>query len=115
MNTHKLHDEYSRQAHSLVASKLRANPSLINIAKRNLLEISKELPKNSVTVMEWEIILKCNIDSICDFIVQNNDHLQELRQSSPFSGMITTEERRNLREKIFSRTSDSSSEPNYRR
>ena len=51
--------------------------------------------------MEWEIILKCDVEMICKFIVQKSDHLQELRQSSPFSGILTEDERKILRKDVY--------------
>ena len=101
MNIHELHDEYSRRAHCLIAEKLRMNPHLIEVAKENLSKIAKELSPHSVNVAEWEIVLKCDVESICDFIVQKSDHLQELRQSSPFSGILTEDERRILRKDVY--------------
>ncbi|WP_454869820.1 hypothetical protein [Pseudomonas putida] len=101
MNIHELHDEYSRRAHCLIADKLRLNPHLIEAARDNLNKIAKELSPQSISFMEWEIILKCDVESICEFIIQKSDHLQELRQSSPFSGILTEEERRILRRDVY--------------
>ncbi|WP_372029871.1 hypothetical protein [Pseudomonas kurunegalensis] len=103
MNIHELHDRYSLEAHRLVAKKLLADPGLLDVAKANLTKIGAELPKSSVAVEEWSVILKCKVESICEFIVQDNDHLRELRQSSPFSGIISQSERDDLRKSIYSR------------
>jgi hypothetical protein len=94
----------------LVAQKLKKNPELLDIACKNLIKIRDELSSESISVMEWGIVLKFNIEKICEFITQNNEHLNELRQSSPFSGILTEEERRCIREKIFARTPHSGNE-----
>ena len=101
MNVHELHDRYSLAAHRLVAKKLLTDPGLLDVAKANLERIAAALPEGSVAVLEWGIVLKCNVESISEFIVQDNDHLQELRQSSPFSGLISQDERNALRNDIY--------------
>ncbi|WP_243055381.1 hypothetical protein [Pseudomonas sp. BP01] len=103
MNIHELHDMYSLEAHRLVAKKLLADPGLLDVAKANLAKIADELPESSVVVQEWGIVLMCNVESICEFITQDNDHLRELRQSSPFSGFISKTEREALRKAIYDR------------
>lgn len=103
MNIHKLHDMYSLEAHRLVTQKLLADPGLLDVATANLAKIAAELPESSVAVQEWDIILKCKIESICEFIVRDNDHLRELRQSSPFSGIISQSERDALRDAVYGR------------
>jgi hypothetical protein len=101
MNTHKFHDSYSLGAHKMVAAKLLADHSLLDEAKSNLERIKNELGRDSIAVREWEIVLKFSINNICDFIVQDNDHLQELRQSSPFSGFLNEDERLKLRQNLL--------------
>ncbi|MBO2925387.1 hypothetical protein J5H75_27340 [Pseudomonas asiatica] len=103
MNIHELHEQYSLEAHRLVAKKLFADPGLLDVAKANLAKIASELSDSSIAVQEWNIILKCKVESICEFITQDNDHLRELRQSSPFSGIISETEREALREAIYGR------------
>ncbi len=101
MNTHKLHDIYSLSAHKIVAAKLMTDSSMLDQAKINLERIKAELGDDSIAVSEWEIVLKFKLEHICEFIVQDNEHLQELRQSSPFSGFLTEDERLELRQNIF--------------
>lgn len=103
MNIHELHEQYSLEAHRLAAKKLLADPGLLDVAKANLARIAIELSDSSIAVQEWSIILKCKVESICEFIVQDNDHLRELRQSSPFSGIISETEREALRKAIYDR------------
>jgi hypothetical protein len=101
MNIHKLHDQYSLEKHQLIARKIAENPGLIDAAKIRLQQLSDELSPESIAIQEWEIVLRGDIHRICEFIVQDNDHLQELRQSSPFSGMLSSEEISAIRGSVY--------------
>lgn len=80
--------------HSLVARKLMANPDLLHKARENLLRWKKSAPQPLPSYFaEWERILKRPPAEVAGFIVTMNEHATQLRQSSPFSTLLTAEER----------------------
>jgi hypothetical protein len=104
---HQLHDLKSLQAHRIIARKLRQNPELLQKAIENL-EAAKEVADIDA-LKEWEVVLRAPISKICEFMVRNTETATRMRQSSPFSGLLSEQERESIDEKIKPRAADSSS------
>lgn len=101
-NPHGIHDLRSLYIHQFVSNKLMENPSLIKKARDNLNKSKKV--SDLLVFLEWEIILSAPVDKVCDFITRDSQAAIRLRQSSPFHGFITKEERRHIDEQIKLRT-----------
>lgn len=95
---HDMHDLRSLIAHRLVARKLLANPELMKKAWKNL-EDSKKVNDLDAFV-EWETVLRAPLGRICEFISKPSQVATRLRQSSPFFGLITKEERDSIYEQV---------------
>ena len=104
---HQLHDLKSLYAHRLIARKLKENPKLLQKAKDNL-EIAMKVADIDA-FKEWEVVLRAPLSKICEFMVRSSETATRMRQSSPFSGLLTEQERETINEKVKSRTPDSSS------
>jgi hypothetical protein len=104
---HQLHDLRSLYAHRLVARKLKENPDLLQKAMENL--ISSQKVADIDVFKEWEVVLRAPIQKICEFIVRPSETVTRMRQSSPFSGFLTEQERQSINEKIKPRAPHSSS------
>ncbi|AYG47958.1 hypothetical protein DV532_27135 (plasmid) [Pseudomonas sp. Leaf58] len=101
---HRIHEIRSLLIHRLVAKKLRENPKLIEKAWSNIAK-AREVADLDV-LKEWEAVLRAPISRICDFIVRDTQVAIRMRQSSPFHGIITPEERQEINEQIKLRTFD---------
>jgi hypothetical protein len=80
--------------HCLVARKLLANPALIAQARSTLARwrAQTEAPVPSYFI-EWGRILESGPEEIAAFLVSMREDATRLRQSSPFTNLLTPEER----------------------
>lgn len=77
------------------AAKIRANPSLIDVARDNLEKWrSNQGGQLSASLEEWERILRfLTVSELVDFITSRTPKADRLRQSDPFPGVLTEQER----------------------
>jgi hypothetical protein len=85
-------EERSLALHRAVARRIRENPALLDIARENL---ERWISKQGVTRFwcEWKKILNNSPEAIVDFLVSPEEKAIWLRQSSPFCGILTPQER----------------------
>ena len=89
-------DLISFALHRLVAIRLHSNPNLIQKAKANLKKWLNQNPKTDAW-LEWKQILENeDLENVLEIITAKTDEGQRLRSSSPFVGIITKEERREI-------------------
>jgi len=89
---HKRLEERSIALHREIAKRVRANPELIVMVRKNLeqwIEKSGEIPVWN----EWNKILGKSMDEIIGLMVSPGEKARQLRQSSPFCGILTPKER----------------------
>jgi hypothetical protein len=79
--------------HALIAGKLARNPSLSSKPRRNLENWSARWPDPPRWVHEWRQILSLPWQQIAALIAEPSEYAARLRQSSPFAGVLTPEER----------------------
>ena len=106
-------DERSLALHRLVAQKLVADPSLLDLARANVARWQSANDTPSFALAEWEQILSGPIDEITALLVDRSEHATRLRQSSPFAGILTDAERKAIYESFSARTHHQSSQPNF--
>lgn len=78
--------------HEVIAGRLAANPGLLEIAKGNIarwIERDGEIPP----WREWKEILARPLPDIIDVLLSRDERATNLRQSSPFCGLLTPHER----------------------
>jgi len=102
---HQVHDMRSLYAHRLVAKKLRENPDLLEKVWANIAKARKSADLDAY--QEWEVVLRSPIPRICDFIVRQSQVATRLRQSSPFTGFISKQEKEEINEQVKLRAFDS--------
>jgi hypothetical protein len=93
--THETLDQISLAQHKLIAKKLRENPeAIIALARRNLKRYIKCRPAPaSYLWREWRAILEQNsVDRIIAVMTAKTAKATELRQASPFAGVLTSDE-----------------------
>lgn len=88
--------EKSLWLHHAVAGKLALNPSaVLGRAKRNLSRLREAHPRGRVQEQfdHWQGLLDGPIDSLLDVLVSRSPEATEMRQNSPFAGVLTEAER----------------------
>jgi len=94
MKDHRLIDERSLAFDRLTARKLAADPSLVEKARDNVNRwLKTSSPRNRKVLLEWQEILSRPIDQIIGVLLDESEEGKRLRQSSPFAGVLSQEER----------------------
>jgi len=96
---HRILDARSLTMHCKIAQKIARDPELLGKAKANLERWSakSEDPKPRY-FREWEQILERPWPEIAELITSMSEDATRLRSSSPFAGILTTDERNKIYE-----------------
>lgn len=93
VSDHARLDARSLALHRLIAQKVLANPALLDVARGNLRRSQKRESSPSQTLAEWEQILSGTVEQIAAFLAEQSERATRLRQSTPFAGVLTEDER----------------------
>lgn len=94
---HRRLDLRSLAMHALIARKLTRNPALLAVARENLRRWSERSGSNTPAwLKEWQAILKRPWREVAALLTEWSPHATRLRQSSPFAGTLTPEERKRI-------------------
>jgi hypothetical protein len=86
-------DERARALDAAVAEKIRADPGLIAVALSNI-DRWERLRGREAAYVEWrEILLGSSPDEVVDLLLRADEETDRLRQSSPFTGILSQDER----------------------
>ena len=89
---HRRLDERDLALHRAVADKIEADPSLVQVARKNLASwLSKGVW--SPYFVEWERILAGPLALLLEILRSTDERAVNLRQSSPFAGILSDQER----------------------
>lgn len=95
--SHDLIDKRSLEYGELIAAKIRKHPELMDFVRANLdqtLSESRLSESGKDALREWQAILATHsFDEVLEILTQNSDEGQRLRQSTPFLGILTQQER----------------------
>lgn len=86
----------SRWLHRAVAGKIALDPArTLALARRNLTRLRAEHPGRRLAADfdAWEQLLAGPVDALLDLLVSTSARAVELRQNSPFAGVLTPSER----------------------
>jgi hypothetical protein len=91
-------EERSIALHRAVAERIRGNPKLMEEAiinlQRYLKQSSSDSRKPVSPLVEWQELLENqSLEEILDFMVSDSERARRLRQSSPFAGILSPQER----------------------
>ena len=102
MRTHEWIDQRSLALHDAVADKLEADPELLDVARANL---QRWLATTSrPALLEWRRLLDDTpLPELVRLLRSTSDNATRLRQSSPFAGVLTPEERQSILDRYGSR------------
>jgi len=93
-SSHRLLEARSLAMHAVIARKIERDPTLLAIAHRNIERWSarwKDRPP--AWLKEWQQVLKRPWQHVAAVITEPSEHGARVRQSSPFAGVLTNEER----------------------
>ena len=95
IRSHVWIDQRSLALHEAVAAKLEAQPQLVAVAHANLLRWLTTNP--AAALREWLRVLEATpLPELLVLLRSPGDHAARLRQSSPFAGVLTPEERQSI-------------------
>lgn len=95
VRSHQWLDQRSLALHEAVAAKIEASPELLDVARANL---ARWLSANPTTaLLEWQRALnELPLPQLVALLRSEGETAARLRQSSPFAGLLTPEERRSI-------------------
>lgn len=106
MCVHNVLDAISLEIGKQVADRVEANPELVDIARANLVRWKArnvDAPSLMRCYAEWENILAQPLSRTLKILRSRDDESQRLRQNSPFVGILSPAEVRELKKKIRDR------------
>src|ERR1017187_6566266 len=96
-NWHTMIDARNRELHQIIAGKIRQNPALIRQVKETLERWFREMDESERghgSLVEWQHWLgKQPLSQVLDFLASEDEEACRLRQSTPFVGLLTEQER----------------------
>jgi acyl-CoA reductase-like NAD-dependent aldehyde dehydrogenase len=98
-SSHRLLEARSLAMHAVVARKIERVPSLLGIARRNVERWSMQRNNERPAWLdEWCELLNQPWETVAALITEPSENGARLRQSSPFAGILTQQERRRIYE-----------------
>lgn len=95
MRSHEWIDQRSLALHEAVAARLEADPALLEVARANLQRWLSTTPRPAL--LEWQQLLDVTpLPQLLTLLRSTGDRAARLRQSSPFAGLLTPEERQSI-------------------
>jgi len=85
---HALAEERSLALHRAVAERLRADPSLIERARRRVEDWLRGGTIARPYAEAWRDVLAGTVDDVAGFLEDPGDRARQLRQASPFAGFL---------------------------
>lgn len=98
-SSHRLLEARSLAMHAVIARKIERNPALLEIARGNIERWrARQDSAAPAWLNEWHEILNQPWHDIAALITEPSENAARLRQSSPFAGILTNQERRRIYE-----------------
>jgi len=86
-------EQRSLALHRAIADKLRADPALIEVARDNLNRWSRQNGRSQPYWHAWRELLNRPLEEMLSLMVEENEKMTALRQSSLFAGILSPRER----------------------
>jgi hypothetical protein len=100
---HRKLEERSLALHREIARRIRSNPDLLSSVRERL---SKDIRSGRFSIsltdamQEWlDLLDSSSVEQLPELLVDEGENGRRLRQSTPFAGILTKEERRRILEK----------------
>lgn len=93
-SSHRLLEARSLAMHAVIARKIERDPALLEIARSNLKRWSAQRNSTAVAWLdEWRELLNQPWHAVAALITEPSENAARLRQSSPFAGILSNQER----------------------
>lgn len=103
LDSHQFIDLLNLAYHRSVAARLLAGPEAVLTRARNNLQRWAKVHEGSGSapaLAEWQSLLDtCSVRELILIITEDSDEGQRLRPSTPFAGVLSLEERKELRQR----------------
>ena len=100
---HEILDDRSLEMDRVIAEKIRANPKLVQIALTNInrwLANPDYSESGRESALEWKSIIEnSSVETLVALLENSSEEARRLRQSSPFCGILTPDERQAIFQK----------------
>jgi len=95
MDLHRLSEERSRAYHQVIADRLRGDRTILERARARVDGWISPSGTPPFYALQWREVLRrdSDVEAIAAFLVDDHELARELRQSSPFAGVLSPEER----------------------
>jgi hypothetical protein len=94
MKSHRLIDARSQAFGRAIAARLASEPELIGRARATLVRwLATCSPRAWATLQEWLVVLDGPADGIVALLTGDDERAVRLRQSNPFAGVLSQQER----------------------
>lgn len=95
--THAQLDERSWRWHCEIADRIRENPALAEVARRNIARWKRQLGESAARDLDvWDHLLAGPLEPVLAILTARTEEATRLRQSTPFCGIISQERRQVL-------------------
>lgn len=85
---HAVAEETSLALHSAVAERIRADPQLVGLARRRVEDWLRDGVVAGAYANAWREVLARPVEEIARFLEDRGDRARQLRQTSPFAGIL---------------------------
>lgn len=86
-------DRRSLAMHRLIADKIRREPRLFDKPVQNVERWARMSKHEPYYLTEWRAILATGMEGALNFATEDSERGARLRQSTPFAGVLTPDER----------------------
>lgn len=98
-SSHRLLEARSLAMHAVIARKIQRDRKLLDIARENLKRWRRRWDDHPPQwLIEWEQLLAWPWPHLAALITEPSENAARLRQSSPFAGVLSDQERRRIYE-----------------
>ncbi len=93
MDRHRLAELRSIALHKAVGQKLLLKPELVEETRLRVESLYQEGKLAQFYRDEWQAVLRQPLEQLVTFLSDDSEHARELRQATPFAGIIGPRER----------------------
>jgi hypothetical protein len=94
MNDHRLIDARSREMHRIVADRIGRDPGILERARQTIARWRpNQSPRSMPYLDRWQRLIDAGPDAVIAKLLEDSDDGDVMRQTSPFAGVLTNEER----------------------
>ena len=102
-NPHRLAEQRSLALHAEVARRLRERPELLDAARARVAGWLRDATVHPHYAGAWRELLDQPLESVCEQILGDDQRLRDLRQCTPFAGVIDPRTRWRIHRRVRER------------